>query len=527
MSGDDTPGKPHNKPENNRGHGSNTGRPSNNPRGGQKPHRAGDGGSQAQSNTSRNNASWKRDRDDRGQGGADRRDDRHRPDRERPDRGRSDRRDRGPRRDDRNPERKGDGAPQRRNRDDQRPDRRPTDKGPTDKRQASDRDGRRGQSGGPDARGRGRDDRGRPGGPPGKRDGQSTHGPSDRRGPERDRGSRPGQSSESRPPRPVREHEPELPEEASVDELHGEVKRELRSLPKNLAENVGAHLVAAGQLMDVDPAKALEHARFARKRAARVGAVREANGLTAYHNGEWSEALSELRAARRMTGDPGHLPIMADCERALGRAQRALELSRDPEAPQLPRAEAVELSIVIAGARRDLGQIEASVVALQLPELESQEQNPWNARLFYAYADNLLAADRVQEAFTWFVHAADADDEGETDAPDRLDELFVRLGGDDAVDDLVTGSGGGDSWATESEDVGGDEAGTREEAADPGVRHNGDAAATGEARETDGVEDTEGAEETEGTKDAGAAKSTADTRNPADAGDSADESDSQ
>jgi len=77
------------------------------------------------------------------------------------------------------------------------------------------------------------------------------------------------------------------------------------------------------------------------------------------------------------------------------------------------------------------------VVSLQIPELDPKLQEEWSARLFYAYADNLLAADRVQEAFTWFVHAAHADDDGDTDAPERLDELVVRLGGDIDADELV------------------------------------------------------------------------------------------
>lgn len=189
--------------------------------------------------------------------------------------------------------------------------------------------------------------------------------------------------------------------------------------------------------MDTEPDRALEHARYARKRASRAPAVREANGLTAYQIGEWTEALSELRAARRMGGGSGHLAIMADCERALGRPERALDLSRGPEAAELQGQEAAELRIVSAGARRDLGQVEASVVSLQTSELDPQRQDPWSARLFYAYADNLLAAERVQEAFTWFVHAAHADDEGETDAPERLDELVVRLGGPEVAEELV------------------------------------------------------------------------------------------
>lgn len=290
----------------------------------------------------------------------------------------------------------------------------------------------------PDARGQRPDDRRRQDGPPHKHGGRAQDRPGDRGRPER--GPKQGDERPQRPQR-ERENEPELPPGATADELHGDVRRELRSMPKNLADAVAAHLAAAGQLMEEEPEKALEHARYARRRASRVAAVREANGLTAYHNGEWSEALSELRAARRMSGDPSNLPVLADCERALGRPQRALEVCRDPESPSLDRAEAVELTIVAAGARRDLGQIEAAVVALQLPELESQEQHPWNARLFYAYADNLLAAGRVEEAFTWFVHAADADDEGETDAPERLDELFVQLGGDSGIDELLSGGG--------------------------------------------------------------------------------------
>ncbi|MER7081631.1 hypothetical protein [Saccharopolyspora kobensis] len=216
------------------------------------------------------------------------------------------------------------------------------------------------------------------------------------------------------------------------------MRRELLPLPKGLADKVAQHLVAAGQLVDDDAVKALEHARFARQKASRIPSVREANGLAAYLAGEWSEALSELRAARRIAGGPGHLAMMADCERALGRPERAVELARSQEATQLEQEDAVELRIVAAGARRDLGEIEASVVSLQIPELDPQRQDPWSARLFYAYADNLLAAGREREAFTWFVHAAHADDEEETDAPERLEELAEKLGGPEVVEELVT-----------------------------------------------------------------------------------------
>ncbi|GAA5118472.1 hypothetical protein GCM10025762_35080 [Haloechinothrix salitolerans] len=201
------------------------------------------------------------------------------------------------------------------------------------------------------------------------------------------------------------------------------MRKELRSLPKDLAELVGKHLVAAGELIDVDPDAALAHARFAKAKASRIPVVREALGLTAYHAGQWAETLSELRAVRRMTRSNAHVAIMADAERALGRPERALDLAKETDVKSLPPETAVELRIVAAGARRDLGQLDAAVVALQGDDLDPAKRLPWSARLFYAYADNLLAAGRRDEAATWFMRAAEADTEEETDAAERAAEL--------------------------------------------------------------------------------------------------------
>ncbi len=215
--------------------------------------------------------------------------------------------------------------------------------------------------------------------------------------------------------------------------LDASARRDLGGLQKDLAEAVARHLVAAGTLVDDDPEAALAHARYARRRASRIAVVREAAGIAAYHAGEWSEALAELRAARRMGGGPGHLAVMADLERAMGRPERAIELARGPEARGLGRGTQIELAIVVAGARRDLGELDAAVVGLQIPELEAGLRDPWSARLFYAYADNLLAAGRESDALQWFVHAADADVDGQTDAEARIAELT----GEPLVDDGV------------------------------------------------------------------------------------------
>jgi tetratricopeptide (TPR) repeat protein len=212
-----------------------------------------------------------------------------------------------------------------------------------------------------------------------------------------------------------------VPDSVTAEQLDPDVKAQLNSLPNDLADSVARYLVAAGQ--ETDPELAYAYAQAARGLAARVGAVRAVAGIAAYRTGRWAEALSELRAARRMTGSDDYVPLMADSERALGRPDRALTLIREADASRLDRGMQIELRIVESGIRRDQGLADAAVLALQVPELTSGRLRPWSARLFYAYADALLAAGREDEARDAFARAAEADADGETDAAERLDEL--------------------------------------------------------------------------------------------------------
>ncbi len=214
-----------------------------------------------------------------------------------------------------------------------------------------------------------------------------------------------------------------LPDDVEPQMLDPQVRTELRSLAKDTSDVVARHLVMTGRLIDDDPQAALTHARAARAMAGRVGAVREAVGIAAYHAGEWADALSELRAARRITGRHDQLPVMADCERALGRPEKPLAYGDDHAVSKLAQDVQVELVIVLAGARVDLAQPDAAVLLLQEPAKRTLSRRPWAARLWYAYADALLAAGRDNEARTWFAKAVDVDLEGETDAVDRLLEL--------------------------------------------------------------------------------------------------------
>ncbi|GAB2516337.1 tetratricopeptide repeat protein [Nocardiopsis aegyptia] len=217
-----------------------------------------------------------------------------------------------------------------------------------------------------------------------------------------------------------------------------DTKRDLNSLPKSLAELVGKHIVAAGMFVDEDPERAYAHAVYARRKASRLPSVREASGVAAYTVGKWQEALSDLRAARRMSGRDNFLAIMADSERGLGRPERALEIAHDPAAEQLDAADRIELRIVAAGARRDMGDTKAALAELQVPELKERRARPWVARLFYAYADVLEELGREEDAREYFARASSVDSEGVTDADERLAALEgVELVDIDIEDGIV------------------------------------------------------------------------------------------
>ena len=253
-------------------------------------------------------------------------------------------------------------------------------------------------------------------------------------GPRRSGGDRPNPPWSSGPNRARREQPqsngddqrpvgPRIPPEIEAKQLSPEIRSELITLDKSTADVVARHLVAAGELLEDDPAAALEHARAARARSGRIAAVREAVGIAAYYCGDWAQALAELRAARRMGSKSALLPLIADCERGVGRPERAVELARSDEAQQLTGDDADELRIVVAGARSDLGQHEQALAVLSSPPLDSTRLGQTSARLFYAYAETLLALGRSDEAVQAFLNAAAVDVDGVTDAEERVAEL--------------------------------------------------------------------------------------------------------
>ncbi|MEZ5176164.1 MAG: hypothetical protein R2823_08160 [Acidimicrobiia bacterium] len=88
-------------------------------------------------------------------------------------------------------------------------------------------------------------------------------------------------------------------------------------------DRVGPALEALGAaseaLADGKYQSAVKHGQRAKALAPNDPTIRETIGVAAYRVGDWSTALNELRAYRRMAGETTHLPIEMDVLRAMGR----------------------------------------------------------------------------------------------------------------------------------------------------------------------------------------------------------------
>ena len=232
----------------------------------------------------------------------------------------------------------------------------------------------------------------------------------------------------------------------------------LRGLDPRNAETVGRHLVAAGGLLEDDPELALEHARAARDRASRLAPVREAVGVAAYHAADFAEAARELRAYARMSGDDTYRAVLADCERALGRPENALRLVQQALETQPDAEELVELRLVEAGARQDLG--EGAAAALVLEAALGGRPTPaglghpdlGQLRLATAYADLLADRGEAELAHEWYSAIAAADPDDLT----GVSEEFAEDDGEDEDDEDPDESGAADAGEDEGPEVDGD-----------------------------------------------------------------------
>ena len=208
-----------------------------------------------------------------------------------------------------------------------------------------------------------------------------------------------GERRNSRPPQRNRVPEPELPEDVSAKDLDSTARMGLRALSRLNAENIARHLVMTQRLLDTDPEVAYAHARYAASHAGRIAIVREAAGIAAYVAGLYSEALRELRAARRLSGmDTMYRAMEVDCERALGRPDAALRSAQNALQLDLEDDERAELAIVVTGIYHDQGNDELALITIEDAIRKAPKDTETLRRLHSVRADRLEDLGRVREA---------------------------------------------------------------------------------------------------------------------------------
>jgi tetratricopeptide (TPR) repeat protein len=155
-----------------------------------------------------------------------------------------------------------------------------------------------------------------------------------------------------------------------------------------------------------------------------VAPVRELTGLAAYRAERWSMAKIHLKSHFTITGDPEHLPLVMDCDRA-NRRYWAVEKDFVQLEESEPTAEVlVEGRIVMASALADQQMYTEAIELLTRAGGTKQLRNPSfrHVRLWYALADIYDRAGDVVSARELFARVVIAEPEA-YDAAARLGEL--------------------------------------------------------------------------------------------------------
>ena len=202
--------------------------------------------------------------------------------------------------------------------------------------------------------------------------------------------------------------------------LSDDVTKELRATARpgkgDLLVQVFADAAAA--YLDDDYDEAIRLGDQAKHMALRATTPRELLGLTYYAAGRWQEAARELAAFRRLSGTPEQNAVLADCYRALGKPDRAVELCDEVTPANAVPDTYYEANIVAAGALADQGRLDEAIARLEALELQPEHAEERHLRAWYALGDLLERRGRFTQAREWFEAVAAADPEA-TDAPER------------------------------------------------------------------------------------------------------------
>jgi tetratricopeptide (TPR) repeat protein len=197
-----------------------------------------------------------------------------------------------------------------------------------------------------------------------------------------------------------------------------------RTAPAGKAREAMSRLGRAIELLERDdPKAAAAEAGKAKVLAPRSGAVREVLGLAEYGLGRWQEALTELKAYKRISGRSDQNHLIADSLRGLGRPQEAVPLAEEAiRARGVPNDAKAEAVIVAASALADQGRFAEALAFLGRAKTRADVAEDYTLRLWYVKGDILERAGRRSEAAEEFRRIV-RHDPAAFDAAERLAAL--------------------------------------------------------------------------------------------------------
>ena len=189
------------------------------------------------------------------------------------------------------------------------------------------------------------------------------------------------------------------------------------------AQRLAGRMAAAARAYERD--RYTEAARITRPLADEVpesAAARELHGLVCYRLGRWREAVKHLTAARSLSGDdPAQLPVLMDCQRAMGHHRRVEALWKELRTSSPPADVLVEGRLVMAADMAGQGRLDDAIVLLAAAGAARNLRHPGDrhVRQWYLLADLYERAGDVPRARDLFARVVAVDAET-ADAAERL-----------------------------------------------------------------------------------------------------------
>ena len=216
----------------------------------------------------------------------------------------------------------------------------------------------------------------------------------------------------------------DAPRKRILSELPSGLVGEIKQVAKaGRAEDVVRFVErAVGLIQDGQPDEAVAPASRAKHLAGRSAGVREILALAYYQAGRWREALREMQAFRRMSGRLDENHVIADCYRALGRPDRAVEEAEAGLQADVSDEVRAECAVVGASALADTGRLDDALAFIRRFPSRAGVGRPFDLRVWYVAGDILARLGRDEEAAAEFARVI-RHDPSAFDAADRLARL--------------------------------------------------------------------------------------------------------